>query len=213
MSGVRYRDPEMAMRAESHQYRLKLVLVPRREMLHVIRTRGERWPECIRVPVFRDLPADVEIIQHGVDEERVCFYFVVAHPSFDVVPLGERPPCVLCEVFDVLILPKETLEDKHYHYDLVGALQKENTLLHNVFADLRDEKKISGGSRDIALAAVTTLLQTHYNDCAARGASTRDLDFIASCVMIVQRYAGLDLAKGEETMKVAKYFDPEASDD
>lgn len=76
--------------------RLRRVLIAAHVILdHFVIGHTARLPRFVQYPVLRGLPRDARIegMPH-FDHDRMCFSFLVSHPSFPPVPDGDIIPVI-----------------------------------------------------------------------------------------------------------------------
>lgn len=78
--------------------RMKRLPVGEQQLLALLVGLGDRMPLAVRVAKWNDLPTGCRVV--GVHHDIYCrtFFFVLEHPSFEVVPDGMMIPQLDCEV-------------------------------------------------------------------------------------------------------------------
>ena len=78
--------------------RMKRLLVGEHQLLALLVGLGDRMPLAVRVARWPDLPTGCRLVGVHHDIYSRTFFFVLEHPSFEVVPDGELIPPLDCEV-------------------------------------------------------------------------------------------------------------------
>lgn len=148
----------------ARSYRIKVIRIPRRDLLHWFFRRGQEWPDFVSLPVCVNIPEGSQILQCQFDDLHMSLLYIVEHPSFPEVPDGEKPPVedVQYMVFRIQAnqeRPPGANDQTHGNappypeFPIVHSLYKEVLYLRGVMDDLRQDNLPSSDVVDQAYRA------------------------------------------------------------
>lgn len=88
-------NEEQERRTAVQERRFKAVYVREDEVLTLFRCGMDDWPECLKVPDWREVPKDAVLLRVWFEPSVMGFGFLLAHESFEPVPLGAIPPTLV----------------------------------------------------------------------------------------------------------------------
>lgn len=77
--------------------RYKILYVPNDLLLDILFTISKHVPMCVKVPLLKEIPEDIEVVGTWYSAERDAVGFKLYHESFDPLPQGSFVPLIVLE--------------------------------------------------------------------------------------------------------------------